>query len=64
MNSPAFIHLRLHSEFSVTDGIVRVSDKPKDNEAVKQAKKHGMPALGDHGDMELALSRRGLQAAL
>lgn len=46
MNAPSFIHLRLHSEFSVTDGIVRVSDKPKDNEAVYQAKKHGMPALG------------------
>ncbi|GHD59113.1 DNA polymerase III subunit alpha [Jeongeupia chitinilytica] len=40
MNQPAFIHLRLHSEFSVTDGIVRIDD------AVKHAKKLGMPALG------------------
>ncbi|MDR3412882.1 MAG: DNA polymerase III subunit alpha [Formivibrio sp.] len=46
MNSPAFIHLRLHSEFSVTDGIVRVSEKPKYNAAVSRAQKLGMPALG------------------
>ncbi len=39
MNTPAFIHLRLHSEFSVTDGIVRIDD------AVSQAKKLGMPAI-------------------
>ncbi|STQ91215.1 DNA polymerase III subunit alpha [Iodobacter fluviatilis] len=48
MNSPSllsdsvarYIHLRLHSEFSVTDGIVRLDD------AVKAAKSGGMPALG------------------
>jgi len=40
MTSPAFVHLRLHSEFSVTDGIVRIDD------AVKRAKSHAMPALG------------------
>jgi DNA polymerase-3 subunit alpha len=40
MNLPSFIHLRLHSEFSVTDGIVRLDD------AVKAAKSGGMPALG------------------
>ncbi|MBL8509699.1 MAG: DNA polymerase III subunit alpha, partial [Chitinimonas sp.] len=40
MTSPAFIHLRLHSEYSVTDGIVRIDD------AVKRAKQHNMPALG------------------
>ncbi|AOX99170.1 DNA polymerase III subunit alpha [Jeongeupia sp. USM3] len=40
MNQPAFIHLRIHSEFSVTDGIVRIDD------AVKHAQKLGMPALG------------------
>ncbi|HEY9100529.1 DNA polymerase III subunit alpha [Chitinimonas sp.] len=40
MTSPAFIHLRLHSEYSVTDGIVRIDD------AVKRAKKYNMPALG------------------
>ncbi|WP_269531973.1 DNA polymerase III subunit alpha [Chitinimonas sp. BJYL2] len=39
MQSPAFIHLRLHSEYSVTDGIVRIDD------AVQRAKQHGMPAL-------------------
>ncbi len=26
MNAPAFVHLRMHSEFSVTDGIIRVGD--------------------------------------
>ncbi|WP_028448033.1 DNA polymerase III subunit alpha [Chitinimonas koreensis] len=40
MSAPAFIHLRFHSEFSVTDGIVRIDD------AVKLAKKYAMPALG------------------
>ncbi|XZG71540.1 DNA polymerase III subunit alpha [Chitinibacteraceae bacterium HSL-7] len=40
MNAPAFIHLRLHSEFSVVDGIVRLED------AVKHAKSLAMPALG------------------
>ena len=39
MPEPRFIHLRLHSEYSVTDGIVRVGD------AVKRAAADGMPAL-------------------
>ena len=34
-----YIHLRCHSEFSVTDGIVRISDY------TEKAKKIGMPAL-------------------
>ncbi len=46
MNTPNFIHLRLHSEFSVTDGIVRVSEKPKYHEAVCRASEYAMPALG------------------
>ncbi|MDP1673764.1 MAG: DNA polymerase III subunit alpha [Burkholderiales bacterium] len=37
--NPAFIHLRLHSEYSIVDGIVRV------DEAVAAAKADGMPAL-------------------
>ncbi len=37
--SPSFVHLRLHSEFSVTDGIVRIED------AVAQAVRDGMAAL-------------------
>ncbi|MBX9903719.1 MAG: DNA polymerase III subunit alpha [Burkholderiales bacterium] len=37
---PAFIHLRLHSEYSIVDGIVRVDD------ALAAAKADGMPALG------------------
>ena len=39
MNPPRYVHLRLHSEYSVTDGIVRVGD------AVKRAAGDGMPAL-------------------
>ncbi|HZX33048.1 MAG TPA: DNA polymerase III subunit alpha [Rhodocyclaceae bacterium] len=39
MSDPKFIHLRLHSEYSITDGIVRVGD------AVKRAAADGMPAM-------------------
>ena len=40
MTDPRFIHLRLHTEYSVADGLVRV------DEAVKRAKGIAMPALG------------------
>jgi DNA polymerase-3 subunit alpha len=36
---PRFVHLRMHSEYSVTDGIVRIED------AVRRAVADGMPAL-------------------
>ncbi|MGE5384647.1 MAG: DNA polymerase III subunit alpha [Betaproteobacteria bacterium] len=39
MSQLRFVHLRLHSEYSITDGIVRVED------AVKRAAADGMPAL-------------------
>ncbi len=39
MNKPRFVHLRLHSEYSVTDGIVRIA------EAVTRAVADAMPAL-------------------
>jgi DNA polymerase III subunit alpha len=39
MSSPAFVHLRLHSEYSIVDGIVRVDD------AVSMAKNDAQPAL-------------------
>src|SRR5258705_252950 len=39
MPNPAFVHLRLHSEFSITDGIVRI------DEAVERAAADGMRAL-------------------
>ena len=39
MNTPRFVHLRLHSEYSVTDGIVRI------DEAVAHAAADHMPAL-------------------
>ena len=44
---PAFIHLRLHSEYSVVDGIVRL------DEAINAAVSDRMPALGltDLGNM-------------
>ncbi len=39
MAAPRFVHLRLHSEYSVSDGIVRIED------AVARAAADGMPAL-------------------
>ena len=39
MPAPSFVHLRLHSEYSIVDGIVRLE------EAVKAAAADGMPAL-------------------
>ncbi|MHB1214712.1 MAG: DNA polymerase III subunit alpha [Thiobacillus sp.] len=40
MTDPLFIHLRLHTEYSVADGVVRVG------EAVGRAREMAMPALG------------------
>ncbi|MBW8370144.1 MAG: DNA polymerase III subunit alpha [Thiobacillus sp.] len=40
MTDPRFIHLRLHTEYSIADGLVRVDD------AIKRAKGVAMPALG------------------
>ena len=47
MNTPRFVHLRLHSEYSVADGIVRI------DEAVTHAADDGMPALAltDSGNL-------------
>lgn len=39
MSAPAFVHLRLHSEYSITDGIVRIDD------ALARAAKDNMGAL-------------------
>ncbi len=39
MPQPAFVHLRLHSEYSISDGMLRVDG------AVSAAKKDGMPAV-------------------
>src|SRR5919204_7040736 len=39
MAAPRFVHLRMHSEYSVSDGIVRLDD------AVRRAAEDGMPAL-------------------
>ena len=40
MGGLRFVHLRVHSEYSVSDGIVRIDD------AVRRAAQDGMPALG------------------
>ena len=37
--SPSFIHLNLHTEFSIQNGMLRI------DEAIQAAKMHGMPAL-------------------
>ena len=39
MGRPLFVHLRMHSEYSVNDGIVRIDD------AVQRAAQDHMPAL-------------------
>src|SRR5437879_1493806 len=39
MSDPRFVHLRVHSEFSIADGIVRLDD------VVEQAAKDGQGAL-------------------
>jgi DNA polymerase-3 subunit alpha len=39
MSPPRFVHLRLHSEYSITDGLTRLDD------AVARATADGMPAL-------------------
>ena len=39
MPQPPFIHLKLHSEYSIADGIVRIPD------AVQKAAEDKMPAL-------------------
>jgi DNA polymerase-3 subunit alpha len=39
MTAPQFVHLRLHSEYSIVDGLVRIDD------VVKAAAKDGQPAL-------------------
>ena len=39
MSDPRFVHLRLHSEYSIADGIVRIDD------AIAAAKVDGMPAI-------------------
>ncbi|MCB1937935.1 MAG: PHP domain-containing protein, partial [Rhodocyclaceae bacterium] len=37
---PRFVHLRLHTEYSISDGIVQVG------QAISRAAADGMPALG------------------
>jgi DNA polymerase-3 subunit alpha len=40
MSETPYIHLRLHSEYSITDGIVQI------DQAIAAAAADGMPALG------------------
>ena len=52
-NSPSFVHLRCHSEYSIVDGIVRIDDY------VQQARADNMPALAltDLNNLFGAISR-------
>jgi DNA polymerase-3 subunit alpha len=46
MPDPRFVHLRLHSEYSVTDGMVRLDvGENHDCPLVRRALEYGMPAL-------------------
>ena len=46
MPDPRFVHLRLHSEYSITDGTVRLDvGKNHDCPPVSRALADGMPAL-------------------
>ncbi len=50
MAAPQFVHLRLHSEYSITDGVVRIDD------AIAKASEDGMGALAQ----VIGLSRAGV----
>ncbi len=64
--SDSFVHLHVHSDFSLLDGAVRVGD------LVKRAGKLGMPAVGltDHGnvygavDFYMAAKKAGMKSIL
>ncbi|MBV9672067.1 MAG: PHP domain-containing protein, partial [Verrucomicrobia bacterium] len=47
MSSDTFVHLHLHTEYSLLDGAIRIGD------LVKKAVEYGMPAVAitDHGNM-------------
>ena len=47
MSADSFVHLHLHTEYSMLDGAVRIPD------VMKKAKEFGMPAVAitDHGNM-------------
>jgi DNA polymerase-3 subunit alpha len=47
MSSDSFVHLHLHTEYSLLDGAIRISD------LMKKAVEYGMPAVAmtDHGNM-------------
>lgn len=51
INAKQFVHLHLHSEYSLLDGAIRVGD------LLKRAKEYGMPAVAitDHGNMFAAM---------
>ncbi|CEZ50629.1 DNA polymerase III subunit alpha [Neisseria meningitidis] len=40
MTEPTYIPLRLHTEFSITDGMVRIK------KLIAKAQEYGLPALG------------------
>src|SRR5258708_399509 len=57
MASPRFVHLRLHSEYSIVDGMARVDD------AVAAAAADGMPALAITDQSNLFGAIKFFQAA-
>ena len=75
MNPPRFIHLRLHSEFSISDGIVRLDEEqttvtPEGEKKsrhvcppVEAAKRDGMPAVALTDLMNVFGAVRFYQAA-
>ncbi len=58
MSDPKFVHLRLHTEFSLVDGLVRVK------ELVKAAQAQGMPAVAVTDQVNLFALVKFYKAAL
>ena len=59
-SGPSFVHLHVHSEYSLLDGAARIeppSSDPSSPTIFSEARRHGMPAVAvtDHGSMFGAL---------
>ena len=69
-SGPSFVHLHVHSEYSLLDGAARIeppTSNPSSPTIFSEARRLGMPAVAvtDHGSMFGALrsSRRGAPRA-
>ncbi|OGR82734.1 MAG: DNA polymerase III subunit alpha [Elusimicrobia bacterium RIFCSPLOWO2_01_FULL_64_13] len=61
-NTPQFVHLHAHTEYSLLDGACRiVDDKGKPSELIRWVASHKMPALAmtDHGNLHGAIEFYG-----